>query len=38
MVGLVAVMAFGLFLRRHEIRAVLDATHPFARQITQRSY
>ena len=29
---------FRAFLRRHEIRAVLDATHPFAPHITQRSY
>ena len=29
---------FRAFLKRHEIRAVLDATHPFAHQITQRSH
>jgi len=29
---------FRSFLQRHAIRAVLDATHPFARKITQRSY
>ena len=29
---------FRAFLKRHEIRTVLDATHPFAHQITLRSY
>ena len=29
---------FRTFLKRHEIRAVLDATHPFAHQITRRSH
>ena len=29
---------FRAFLKRHEIHAVLDATHPFAHQITRRSH
>ena len=29
---------FRAFLKRHKIRAVLDATHPFAHQITRRSH